>query len=147
MCGIMSSSSRYRKKTRAAIHRPGDVQLELAEFASTRCSHSALVRACKILSRTPEIIGELQTTSTLEDATDAFAAHLCGAIHLPCGDATAFERCVGDIRKHLPFFTRRSDNFRCLLKATCARHGAGIEARPLTLVLYSDEAVPGAAMR
>ena len=143
----MSSSSRSRKRARAAIHGPSDVQLELAEFASTRCSHPALVRACKILSRKPELIGKLQTTSALEDATDAFASHLCDTIHLPIVDATPFEWWIGDIRVYLAFFTRRSYNFRSLLKAACARHGAGTETSPLTLILYSDEATPGAVMR
>lgn len=143
---MSSSGSRAAKRRRWEEHGPSDKQLRLSQFAALRCSESSLVRIVSILQRQPVLIDEV-TAGPLAESAEAFAVHLSrSVVPLELDDGSHFNWHVADLGLALKFFAKHSDNFRGLL-CRCYREHPCSPDRPWDVVVYNDEAVPGAVLR
>jgi len=140
------SATRAAKRQRWAPAGPSNKQLRLSEFAVMRCSESSLVSIVDALKRQPALLEEI-SASPLAEASQAMLAHLSrGPIPARMEDGSFFDWVAADLDLVLPFLAKHSEGFRDTLAACRRDRGCG-PGSPWEVVLYNDEAVPGAALR
>ena len=141
-----TSSSRQQKRQRWASQGPSEKQLRLAEFAVLRCSESSLVKIVNLLKNKPTLADDIGT-NPLAESSQAFLAHLSrGPIKLDLTTGGTFDWHIADLDLAIKFFASRNENFRSML-AERLRERPCEPDQPWEIVLYNDEATPGAVLR
>ena len=146
-CWLLCSMSRVRKRAKWREHGPSEVQLDVARVANLRgVSNASLASIVGVLRANRPLLEQGLGAPQLKDATDAFFTHLQQTETLQLEDGTEFEWQCASLVKSLEFFTKRSANFHELIAAVHAKWPSSFD-RPWHLIVYCDEAVPGAVLR
>jgi len=104
------------------------------------------VRILEVLRADKDLLDDITDRSTLADASDLFLESLCVKVALPQELKQDFILDILSIQKAMNFFVKHSRNYAKFLRLTYNRHPCTPE-NPWHIVMYNDEACPGAVMR
>ena len=141
------ASSRDRKRAKWQEAGPSDRQLELGQIANLQgVSNPTLGRVVDVLRRNPDLLDGGVTEATLKDTAAAFYCAVEQHEALRRKEGPDFDWACASVHKSLSFYALHSANFRFLLRSTYERRRC-TPAEPWHMIVYLDEAVPGAVMR
>ena len=105
-----------------------------------------MLRILEALRAHNGLLDEITCRATLADASNSFLENLSDKVALPQELKQDFILDILSIPKAMNFFAKHSRNYARLLRLTYNRHPCTPET-PWHIVMYNDEATPGAVMR
>lgn len=141
------STKRQQKRARWSANGPSAAQLQLAQIANVAgTSNRTLTRIVDLLRANQDLLDGGVTDDKLKETAEAFFWAVGCHLDLPQDDGSNTQWACASLPKVLTFFCAHSDNLQFLFRSLYERRPC-TKSEPWSLIMYMDEAVPGALLR